>query len=150
MTTNPLEWRKFRSKSSDSSEDKLVKKRVKLKKSQTTIDAFDYDVNLPLRRRFSLFRAKRVNMHELQQTIEQLRADLDMKTSELETMKTNQSLEQAMKIQTILNQKLEEILEENQTLTQRLEEFVRTDKRQILFEDIRRSFSTIKACCCLN
>ena len=103
-----------------------------------------------LRRRFSLFRIKRSqqqqtliidrpddnsNVQALQQIIDQLRRDLRMKTDELESMReriekkrssiavpTNESIEQAMHLQTMLNARLEEMLIENDLLRKSIQE----------------------------
>lgn len=104
-----------------------------------------------LRRRFSLFRIKRSqqqqqtlitdrphensNVQALQQIIDQLRRDLRMKTDELESMRehiekkrssiavpTNESIEQAMHLQTMLNARLEEMLIENDLLKKSIQE----------------------------
>ncbi|CAF2480993.1 unnamed protein product [Rotaria sp. Silwood2] len=102
-----------------------------------------------LRRRFSLFRIKRPqqqssindvsnensNVQALQQIIDQLRHDLKIKTDELETMRehiekkrisistpSNESIEQAMQLQTMLNARLEEMLIENDLLKKSIQE----------------------------
>ncbi|CAF0754484.1 unnamed protein product [Rotaria sp. Silwood1] len=102
-----------------------------------------------LRRRFSLFRIKRSqqqssindlsnensNVQALQQIIDQLRHDLKIKTDELETMRqhiekkrtsistpSNESIEQAMQLQTMLNARLEEMLIENDLLKKSIQE----------------------------
>ena len=120
-----------------------------------------------LRRRFSLFRIKRPqqqqqhqqhqsatadasnetsNVQALQQIIDQLRHDLQMKTNELETMRqriekkrssiavsSNETIGQAMQLQTMLNARLEEMLVENDLLKksiQELEAFALQQKRK--------------------
>lgn len=104
-----------------------------------------------LRRRFSLFRIKRPqqqqqssmndiqnessNVEALQQIIAQLRRDLQMKTDELETMReriekkrssiavpSNETIGQAMQLQTMLNARLEEMLIENDLLKKSIQE----------------------------
>ena len=102
-----------------------------------------------LRRRFSLFRIKRSqqpssthdisnnnsNVQVLQQIIEQLRHDLRIKTDELGVMRqhienkrssiavsSNESIEQAMQLQTMLNSRLEEMLVENDLLKKSIQE----------------------------
>ena len=109
-----------------------------------------------LRRRFSLFRIKRPqqqqqssppaacanempaetsNVQALQQIIDQLRRDLQMKTDELETTReriekkrssiaapSNESIEQAMQLQTMLNARLEEMIIENDLLKKSIHE----------------------------
>ena len=114
-----------------------------------------------LRRRFSLFRIKRTqqapsindipnensNVQALQHIIEQLRRDLQIKTDELETMRehiekkrssiavpSNESIEQAMQLQTILNARLEEMLMENDLLKKsihELESYAQQQKRKL-------------------
>ena len=133
-------------------------KSTKMKKSQTALNGFEAKTaSTPapsanstsiLRRRFSLFRIKRPqqqqqqpaactnempdensNVQALQQIIDQLRGDLQMKTDELETMRehiekkrssiavpSNESIEQAMQLQTMLNARLEEMIMENDLL----------------------------------
>ncbi len=131
---------KFRSKSSDSLSNtksaKQVNKPTKMKKSQTIYSDFESkspQITSALRRRFSFFRLKRSsqsNIQGLQQIIDQLKCDLQMKTDELEAMKehhliqpsSNQSIEQAMQLQTTLNAKLEEMLTENDLLKKSIEE----------------------------
>jgi hypothetical protein len=128
-----------------------------MKKSQTVFNGFETKpISSPspvlnsasaLRRRFSLFRIKRSqqapldisnensNVQALQQIIEQLRRDLQIKTNELETMRehiekkrssiavpSNESIEQAMQLQTILNARLEEMLMENDLLKKSIHE----------------------------
>ena len=123
-----------------------------------------------LRRRFSLFRIKRSqqnppqqqqqqtlvndvpnensNVQALQQIIDQLRRDLQIKTDELEIMRqriekkrssiavpSNESIEQAMQLQTMLNARLEEMLIENDLLKksiQELESFAQQQKCKCL------------------
>jgi hypothetical protein len=84
------------------------------------------------------------NVQALQQIIDQLRRDLQIKTDELETMRqriekkrssiavpSNESIEQAMQLQTILNVRLEEMLIENDLLKksiQELESFAQQQK----------------------
>jgi hypothetical protein len=151
---------------------KQSNKSTKMKKSQTVLSGFQIkNVQSPqpllnstsaLRRRFSLFRIKRSqqqqqalindvpnensNIQALQQIIDQLRRDLQIKTNELETMRlriekkrssiavpTNQSIEQAMQLQTMLNARLEEMLIENDLLKksiQELESFAQQQKRK--------------------
>lgn len=110
-----------------------------------------------LRRRFSLFRIKRPqsqqqqeqqqhssindisnensNVQALQQIIDQLRHELQIKTTELETMRhhiekkrssiavpSNESIEHAMQLQTILNARLEDMLMENDLLKKSIQE----------------------------
>jgi hypothetical protein len=130
-----------------------------MKKSQTVFNGFETKANQSpspllnstsaLRRRFSLFRIKRSqqqplindisnensNVQALQQIIEQLRRDLQIKTNELETMRqhiekkrssiavpSNESIEQAMQLQTMLNARLEEMLMENDLLKKSIQE----------------------------
>jgi hypothetical protein len=127
---------KFRSKSSDSllaihrknELPKQVIKPTKMKKSQTILSNFE-SKSPTLRRRFSFFRLKRSstsNVEALQEIIDQLKNDLQTKTDELESMRehqpVNQSIEQAMQLQTILNAKLEEMLKENDLLKKNIEE----------------------------
>ncbi|CAF3911725.1 unnamed protein product [Rotaria sp. Silwood2] len=160
---------KFRSKSSDSlsnnnrkiesqQKEKQINKTTKMKKSQTELTYFETkpieticNTTSMLRRRFSLFRTKRsqpsnenVNVPALQQIIDKLRHDLQIKTDELETMKkrteykrcsiiqsSNESIEQAFQLQTILNARLEEMLTENDLLKksiQELESFAQQQK----------------------
>lgn len=138
-------------------------KPTKMKKSQTALNGFEGKIapsststinsTSMLRRRFSLFRIKRsqptntttptppistdnnTNVQALQQIIDQLRRDLQMKTDELETIKqriekkrssiavpTNESIEQAMQLQTMLNSRLEEMLVENDLLKKSIHE----------------------------
>jgi hypothetical protein len=149
----PIISSKFLSKSSDSltnidrknecqEKQKQANKTSKMKKSQTTITAFETkpvqtSFNSPslLRRRFSLFRIKRSpqsnensNVQVLHQTIDQLRRDLQTKTNELELQKDqretkqHESIEQAMHLQTILNSKLEEMITENDSLKKSIQE----------------------------
>jgi hypothetical protein len=134
-------------------------KQSKMKTSQTAFPGFEikpiqttFNSAMALRRRFSFFRRKRSqpsNEHShvqvLQQIIEQLRHDLQTKTDELETMKehienkrttsmiqpANESIEQAMQLQTMLNARLEEMLIENDQLKksiQELESFAQQEK----------------------
>ncbi|CAF3389809.1 unnamed protein product [Rotaria sp. Silwood1] len=162
---------KFRSKSSDSfsntnnnkkieseQKEKQINKIIKMKKSQIELTNLEIkpieticNTTSMLRRRFSLFRIKRsqptnenVNIQALQQIIEKLRHDLQIKTDELETMKkytenkrnsiiqpSNESIEQAFQLQTILNTRLEEMLTENDLLkksVQELESFAQQQK----------------------
>jgi hypothetical protein len=131
---------------------KQVNKTSKMKKSQiatiTDCETKSGDTSLTstsmLRRRFSLFRSKRSNIQALHQTIDQLKRDLQTKTNELETMKdkigtkqndsmqpSNESIEQAMQLQTVLNAKLEEMITENDLLKksiQELESFAQQQK----------------------
>jgi hypothetical protein len=107
-----------------------------------------------LRRRFSLFRLKRSqtthdfnHIQTLEQIIVQLRRDLHMKTVELDTTRerikrkrhhhivlpTNESIEHAMQLQTVLNDKLDDMLLENESLKKSiydLEAFVQRDIRK--------------------
>ena len=75
------------------------------------------------------------NVQALQQIIDQLRCDLRIKTDELESMReriekkrssiavpTNESIEQAMQLQTMLNARLEEMLIENDLLKKSIQE----------------------------
>ncbi len=172
--THPVIASKFRSKSSDSlvninskndsqkkEKPKQVNKTMKMKKSQTVFSGFDikpiqttFNSATALRRRFSLFRLKRSqrsnehsNIQALQQTIEQLRRDLQSKTDEVDIMKehidnkrtmgmiqpSNESIEQAIQLQTILNSKLENMLTENDLLKksiQELESYAQQQKRK--------------------
>jgi len=153
----------------DLQSQKQSNKSTKMKKSQTALNGFETKIiQLPqpllhstsaLRRRFSLFRIKRSqqqqssmndlpnensNVQALQQIIDQLRRDLQIKTDELETMRqriekkrssiavpSNESIEQAMQLQTILNVRLEEMLIENDLLKksiQELESFAQQQK----------------------
>ncbi|CAF4502114.1 unnamed protein product [Rotaria magnacalcarata] len=133
-----------------------------MKKSQTVLNGFETKIvpsppsilnsTSVLRRRFSLFRTKRPqqlqqtsindvssnensNVQSLQQIIDQLRHDLQIKTDELETMRqhiekkrssvavpSNESIEQAMQLQTMLNTRLEEMLIENDLLKKSIQE----------------------------
>ncbi|CAF3354468.1 unnamed protein product [Rotaria socialis] len=151
---------KFRSKSSDSvsnhnnnnqkiDSQKQENKISKMKKSQTTLTDFETkplettcNTTSMLRRRFSLFRIKRsqqanenVNVHALQQIIDNLRHDLQNKTDELQTIKKHvekkrhsiiqlpdESIEQALQMQTTLNGRLEEMLTEKDLLKKRIQE----------------------------
>lgn len=145
---HPVFASRFSSKSSDSltninikndlkQKQKQVNKTTKMKKSQTIFSDIDTLTSTSsLRRRFSLFRLKRSqpsteNSHiqTLQQTVEQLQRDLQIKTDELETMKehietkqSNQSIDEAIQLQTILNAKLEEMLIENDFLKKSIQE----------------------------
>lgn len=129
---------------------KQVNKITKMKKSQTVFSGFDikpiqttFNSASALRRRFSFFRLKRSqpstehsNIQALQQIIEQLRRDLQTKTDEVEIMKehienkrtmgiiqpSNESIEQALQLQTILNAKLEDMLNENDLLKKSIQE----------------------------
>jgi hypothetical protein len=150
---------------------KQSNKSTKMKKSQTALNGFEtktiqspqplINSTSALRRRFSLFRIKRSqqqqlslndvpnensNVQVLQQIIDQLRRDLQIKTDELETMRqriekkrssiavpSNESIEQAMQLQTMLNARLEEMLIENDLLKksiQELESFAQQQKRK--------------------
>ncbi|UJR35827.1 hypothetical protein I4U23_028574 [Adineta vaga] len=138
-------------------------KSTKMKKSQTVLNGFEskngpssqslFNTTSALRRRFSLFRIKRPqqqqqqqssisdvpnensNVQALQQIIDQLRHDLQMKTDELETMRqhiekkrssialpSNETIGQAMHLQTMLNARLEEMLIENDLLKKSIQE----------------------------
>lgn len=138
---------------------KQSNKSTKMKKSQTILNGFDtkpaqtqqtlVNSTSALRRRFSLFRIKRTqqqssisdisnensNIQALQQIIDQLRRDLQVKTNELETMRqhtekkrssiavpSNESIEQAIHLQTMLNARLEEMLLENDLLKKSIQE----------------------------
>lgn len=155
----PILTTKFLSKSSDSlsnahlkneSEQKQIStKKPKMKHLQ--IPLIDFEIKpiqnmfistSALRRRFSLFRMKRSqqsdensNVHTLQQNIEQLKRDLQIKADELEAMREqiknkqngmiqspNKSIEQAMEIQTMLNARLEDMLVENDLLKNSIQE----------------------------
>ncbi len=154
----PLLTTKFLSKSSDSlsnahlkneSQQKQISKKSKMKHLQ--IPLIDFEIKpiqnmfistSALRRRFSLFRMKRSqqsdensNVHTLQQNIEQLKRDLQIKADELEAMREqiknkqngmiqspNKSIEQAMEIQTMLNARLEDMLVENDLLKNSIQE----------------------------
>lgn len=151
----PIICKKIRSKSSDSAsnnhrnsdsqeKENHIDVTPKMKTSQSTLTNFEPTCNAAslLRRRFSLFRIKRpqtqsehVNIPALQEIIEKLRNDLQMKTNELQTIKKhidnkrysliqpcNESIEQAMQMQTMLNVKLEEILTENDLLKKSIQE----------------------------
>jgi hypothetical protein len=155
---------------------KQSNKSTKMKKSQTVLNGFEgkaaqsspqslLNSTSALRRRFSLFRIKRSqpqqqqssttdvpngssNVQALQQIIDQLRRDLQIKTDELETMRqriekkrssiavpTTESIEQAMQLQTMLNARLEEMLIENDLLKksiQELESFAQQQKCKYL------------------
>ena len=155
---------KFLSKSSeslskiDSNTDlqtqKQTNKPTKMKKSQTVLNGFETKTDQSLlnstsvlRRRFSLFRIKRPqqqmtdiqnessNVQALQQIIDQLRRDLQMKTDELETMRqriekkrssiavpSTETIGHAMQLQTMLNARLEEMLIENDLLKKSIQE----------------------------
>jgi hypothetical protein len=162
---SPLNSSKLVSKSTESltnidpNIEKQSNKSTKMKKSQTVFNGFETKANQSpspllnstsaLRRRFSLFRIKRSqqqplindisnensNVQALQQIIEQLRRDLQIKTNELETMRqhiekkrssiavpSNESIEQAMQLQTMLNARLEEMLMENDLLKKSIQE----------------------------
>jgi len=151
--------------------EKQSNKSTKMKKSQTALNGFEtktiqspqplLNSTSALRRRFSLFRIKRSqqqqqqasindvpnensNVQALQQIIDQLRRDLQIKTDELETMRqriekkrssiavpSNESIEQAMQLQSMLNIRLEEMLIENDLLKksiQELESFAQQQK----------------------
>jgi len=141
---------------------KQSNKTTKMKKSQTALNGFEtktiqspqplLNTTSALRRRFSLFRIKRSqqqqqqasindvpnensNVQALQQIIDQLRRDLQIKTDELETMRqriekkrssiavpSNESIEQAMQLQSMLNIRLEEMLIENDLLKKSIQE----------------------------
>ena len=148
----PAVLSRFLSRSSDSianissKADALHKQKKgskpgKMKKSQTALAGFDIKPTpaphsaSSLRRRFSLFRAKRSsqsNIQTLQQTIDQLKRDLQTKTDELETLKehietkrrqpSTESIEQAMQLQAMLNAKLEEMLNENDLLKKSIQD----------------------------
>lgn len=165
---------KYLSKSSDSilnkcpklqfrRKKKQVNKSTKMKTSQTPLITFETKpIQTPcnstsvLRRRFSLFRNKRPqpinenhNVQALQQIIDQLKQDLQIKTDELETTRkhlehkrssltspSSESIEQAMYLQTILNKKLEEMLTENNLLkksVQELESFAQQQKSKRIY-----------------
>ncbi|CAF2104321.1 unnamed protein product [Rotaria magnacalcarata] len=153
---------KFRSKSSDSEsnnnnnqkidsqkKENQINKISKMKKSQITLTNFEAkplgttcNTTSMLRRRFSLFRIKRsqqsnenVNVHALQQIIDNLRHDLQSKTDELQTINKHadkkrhsiiqlpdESIEQALQIQATLNARLEEMLRENALLKKSIQE----------------------------
>ncbi|CAF0905555.1 unnamed protein product [Adineta steineri] len=88
------------------------------------------------------------NVHALQQIIDQLRRDLQIKTDELETMQqriekkrssiavpSNETIGQAMQLQTMLNARLEEMLVENDLLKksiQELEAFAQQQKCKLI------------------
>jgi len=155
----------------DLQSQKQSNKSTKMKKSQTALNGFEtktiqspqplLNSTSALRRRFSLFRIKRSqqqqqqasindvpnensNVQALQQIIDQLRRDLQIKTDELETMRqriekkrssiavpSNESIEQAMQLQSMLNVRLEEMLIENDLLKksiQELESFAQQQK----------------------
>lgn len=170
---------KVRSKSSDpisvkNESSSKAKKTPKMKKSLTTLTGFETKATSalvpttclsqsPLRRRFSLFRIKRshpnpdtCHIQTLEQIIDQLRHDLQLKTTELERVKerlegkrhhlvqpSNESIEQAMQLQTMLNTKLEEMLLENDLLKQsihELESFV----QQETGKELSRNCATLK------
>lgn len=148
---------------SENHSQKQATKASKMKKSQTTFNGFESKViqapqaslnsTSALRRRFSLFRIKRSQQQQQQQTlvndpahenssvqalqqiIDQLRRDLQIKTDELETIRqriekkrssiavpTNESIEQAMHLQTMLNVRLEEMMMENDLLKKSIQE----------------------------
>jgi predicted nuclease with TOPRIM domain len=85
-------------------------------------------------------------VHALQKTVDQLRHDLQMKTDELEKLRQrtekkrssiaavpNESIEQAMHLQSILNARLEEMLIENDLLKKsiyELESYVQQQQQQ--------------------
>jgi len=173
--THPVIVSKFHSKSSDSltninpkndseqkQKQKQVNKTTKMKKSQTVLAGFEIksiestlNSASAFRRRFSLFRLKRFqpsneNSHiqVLEQTIEQLKHDLQTKTDELETMKehienkrtSNESIEQAMQLQTILNTRLEEMLTENDLLKKSIQE-LETFAQQQKSKENKKNFS---------
>jgi predicted RNase H-like nuclease (RuvC/YqgF family) len=154
----------------DIQSQKQSDKSSKMKKSQTVVNGFETkNVQPPqpllnstsaLRRRFSLFRIKRSqqqqqssvndlpsensNIQALQQIIDQLRRDLQIKTDELETMQqriekkrssiavpSNESIEQAMHLQTLLNTRLEEMLSENDLLKKSIQELEAFAQQQI-------------------
>lgn len=153
-------YSKFLSRSTDSvlnntlkdlsqQKDKQVSKTSKLKSSPMALTNCDAkplqsigNSTSLLRRRFSLFRTKRpqqsnenANVQALQQIIDQLRHDLQLKNDELASVKkqfenknctilqtSNESIEQAMQLQTMLNSKLEEMLTENDLLKKSVQE----------------------------
>jgi hypothetical protein len=154
----------------DIQSQKQSDKSSKMKKSQTVVNGFETkNVQPPqpllnstssLSRRFSLFRIKRSqqqqqssvndlpsensNILALQQIIDQLRRDLQIKTDELETMQqriekkrssiavpSNESIEQAMHLQTLLNTRLEEMLSENDLLKKSIQELESFAQQQI-------------------
>ncbi|CAF1096665.1 unnamed protein product [Adineta steineri] len=164
----PVRSTKFRSKSSDTisnnnerkieCQEKEDNKKCKVKKSQTSLIDFQtkpiqttFSPTSVLRRRFSLFRTKRSqqsdeysNSYTLQQNIDQLKYDLQIKTNELEEMKeyienkrktmiqsSNESIEQAMQIQIMLNEKLEDMLLENDFLKKNIQELEFYAQQQI-------------------
>lgn len=169
----------------DVQSQKQSNKSTKMKKSQTALNGFEtktfqspqilLNSTSALRRRFSLFRIKRSqqqqpssiidvpnensNVQALQQIIDQLRRDLQIKTDELETMRqriekkrssiavpSNESIEQAMQLQTMLNVRLEEMLIENDLLKksiQELESFAQQQKCK-LFKRFYFSFEEDK------
>lgn len=147
----------------DAQHVKQSSKSSKMKKSQTALSGFEaklsasphslFNSTSALRRRFSLFRIKRSqqqqqqhsaanepangtsHVHALQQIIDQLRRDLQLKTDELETMRqrierkrssiavsSNDSIGHAMQLQTVLNARLEEMLVENDLLKKSIHE----------------------------
>ena len=148
----PAVLSRFLSRSSDSIADisskadalhkqKKGSKPSKMKKSQTALAGFDTKLMSAshsassLRRRFSLFRAKRSsqsNIESLQQTIDQLKGELQTKANELETLRehietkrqqpSTESIEQAMQLQAMLNAKLEEMLTENDLLKKSIQD----------------------------
>ena len=129
---------KIRSKSVEP----ILKSKKTMKKSPTTLTAFEMkpigSVNSPLRRRFSLFRLKRshpsrdqCHIQTLEQIIDQLRHDLQLKTFELDSIRqrsrlispsSSQSIEHALQLQTILNGKLDDMLMENELLKRSIHE----------------------------
>ncbi|CAF1459901.1 unnamed protein product [Adineta ricciae] len=162
---------KYRSKSSESlpshhlqptilfeQHQQHLNRKAKVKKSNTALIDFQVkpsaNTSSVLRRRFSLFRAKRCHQSDeqadiqtLQQTIDQLKQDLLIKTNELEGMKElienkrntmrhtpGDSIEQAMRLQLILHARLEEMLRENELLKKTicdLETFAQQQKSKI-------------------
>lgn len=109
----------------------------------------------PFRRRFSFFRSKRSQtqtdrsqIQTLQQIIDRLRHDLQVKTFELDSIRqrsfllppSNESIEQALQFQTILNGKLETMLAENDLLKRsihELETFLQQDFGKIHLKTLK-------------
>ncbi len=145
---------KFRSKSSDSLSNLQRTKLSKMKKSETLLSGFENKssptpTTTTVRHRFSFFRLKRSsnsNVQALEEIIDQLKTDLQTKTNELQSIKEyqrNQSIEQAMQVQTMLNVKLEEMLTENDLLKKSIEELESFAQEQ---QKSKISFQMINVC----
>ena len=112
------------------------KQKLKMKKSETTLNNIEgkssstlaslFNSASPLRRRLSFFRAKRSQTNSteaLQQMVERLRYDLQLKTDELEAWKSSpwlcSSIEQW---QSRVNRKFEKLAIENNMLRRNIQE----------------------------